>query len=325
MAEQLTQSQIDALLRKMSAGEVETEEEQKVKEYDFYSPKKFTKEQLKALDGLHENFSRVISSYFSGMLRTVCEVSVLQIEEQRYYEYNNALPDSALIGLLSLKPANKNYSEATLLMDMSTSVGFYLVERLLGGPGDTYNLTRDYTDIEIALLSNVFEKIASRLQDAWCNYIDVSTSLTSIETNSRLLQVFAPEDVVVIVMLSVKMGNLSGNLNICIPAENLEEMIDSFNIRYARTSKRQDPHKEELKRRIITEELMESDMDIRAILDVFPMSVQDIMQLQPEDVIPLNKNINGDIYITVDNTPWYSAKLGETKSKKSVKLNKILV
>ena len=122
MPEQLSQAQIDALLKK-----------QTIKEYDFKSPKKFTKEQLKAMDGLHETFSRLLSSYLSGILRIGCDVQDLQIDEERYYEYNNALPDTALIGIVGMDPEGEDYSEGTMIIDVSTTMGFYLVDRLLGG------------------------------------------------------------------------------------------------------------------------------------------------------------------------------------------------
>lgn len=175
MQEQLSQSQIDALLKKMaSGGEDVQEEKQKIKEYDFKSPKKFTKEQLKAMDGLYETFSRMLASFFSGLLRTVCEITVVQIEEQRYYEYNNALPDTALVGLVEMRPENKRYEGSTFILDMSTSVGFYLVDRVLGGPGSGFNLSRDYTDIEIAILTNIIDKITQRLQETWQNNLPIS-------------------------------------------------------------------------------------------------------------------------------------------------------
>lgn len=325
MPEQLTQSQIDALLKKMSSGEMSVENEKKIKEYDFNSPKKFTKEQLKTLDGLHETYSRLLSSFLSGQLRTVCEIEVLQIEEQRYYEYSNALPDSALIGLISLKPQDERYSEATLLMDISTSVGFYMVDRLLGGTGEANNLNRDYTDIEIAILTNVFQKITQRLQDAWANFIDVKAELSSIETNSRLLQVYSPEDIVVIVIMNLKIGGLTASLSICIPAESLEDMIDSFSPKFGRSSKKQDPLKEQQKKQVILDSLSESDLQIDAIFDSFTMELKDILQLQPEDVIPLNKSIEGDIQVKLGQLPWFTAKLGETKQKKAIKLNKPLI
>ena len=326
MPEQLSQSQIDALLKKMNSGEVDVQEEKrKIREYDFKSPKKFTKEQFKALDSLHETFSRMLSSYFSGLLRTVCEIDVLQIEEQRYYEYNNALPDTTLVGLVDMKPANRNYDDATLILDLSTSIGFYLIDRVLGGPGTGFNLDRDYTDIEIALLTNIMEKITQRIQDTWQANLEITAGLSGIETNARLLQVFAPEDVVVIVVLGIKLGNRAeGNLNICIPAEFLEQVMHTFSLRYARTSKRQDPSREEMKKRIILENVCDSNMEVRVIFDQFQLDLRDIMQLQPDDVISLSKRVDSEVLVTVDKVPWFTAKLGQTKKKKAIRLCNIV-
>ena len=325
MPEQLSQSQIDALLKKMaSGGEDVQEEKQKIKEYDFKSPKKFTKEQLKAMDGLYETFSRMLASFFSGLLRTVCEITVVQIEEQRYYEYNNALPDTALVGLVEMRPENKRYEGSTFILDMSTSVGFYLVDRVLGGPGSGFNLSRDYTDIEIAILTNIIDKITQRLQETWQNNLPISANLAEIQTNARLLQVFAPEDVVLIVILNVKLGQVEGNLNICMPAEFLESVMHTFSLRYARPAKHQDRDKEEQKKRIILENVCESDMEIRVIFDQFQLELQEIMQLQPDDVIPLAKRVDSDVLVTVDKIPWFTAKLGQTKKKKAMRLNDIL-
>jgi len=325
LPEQLSQSQIDALLKKMaSGGEDVQEEKQKIKEYDFKSPKKFTKEQLKAMDGLYETFSRMLASFFSGLLRTVCEITVVQIEEQRYYEYNNALPDTALVGLVEMRPENKRYEGSTFILDMSTSVGFYLVDRVLGGPGSGFNLSRDYTDIEIAILTNIIDKITQRLQETWQNNLPISANLAEIQTNARLLQVFAPEDVVLIVILNVKLGQVEGNLNICMPAEFLESVMHTFSLRYARPAKHQDRDKEEQKKRIILENVCESDMEIRVIFDQFQLELQEIMQLQPDDVIPLSKRVDSDVLVTVDKIPWFTAKLGQTKKKKAIRLNDIL-
>lgn len=322
MAEQLSQSQIDALLARFQSGDVPADSEpvQKVKEYDFKSPKKFTKEQLKTLDGVYENFCRMFSSYISGLVRTMCEVEILQIEEQRYYEYNNALPDSALIGMFSFLPREKKYSEANIIMDMSTAIGYYMVERLLGGSGSNYSPNRDFTDIEIDILNNVFEQTAGHLQEAWRHYVDVDTLFKNIETNARLIQVLAPEDIVVIVAMSIKIGNVSGNLSVCMPAENLEEMIDKFSSKYAKISKRLNPEIEEKRKQIIYDELNLTDLELKAVLGNVQMELRDILQLQVADIIVLNKKIDTDISITVDDVPWFNAKLGETKTQKLVKL-----
>lgn len=328
MPEILTQSQIDALLKGINSGEVNTEEqdknEKKVKEYDFYSPKKFTKEQLRTMDSLHENLSRLVSNYLSGVLRVFADVSVLQVEEQRYFEFNNALPDNALIGLLEVQPKIHNMNESTFMVDMSTNIGFFMIDRLLGGSGDGYALTRDFTEIEIAIITNIYQKLTSYIQDSWCDYIEVKCSLDSIETNPRLLQVYAPEDIVVIVVLSVKLRELEGTINICIPGMGLEEMLGDFTSKYTRINKKlSDENREALRKQVIEDTLYGSDLMVKAVFDQTQLELADIMRLRVNDVIPLSKHVNGNINLFVDDTPWFSGKLGATKNKKAVKITGI--
>lgn len=325
MPEQLSQAQIDALLKKMSSGEVAVEEKQTVKEYDFKSPKKFTKEQLKAMDGLHETFSRLLSSYLSGVLRIGCDVQVLQIDEERYYEYNNALPDTALIGIVGMNPEGEDYSEGTMIIDVSTTMGFYLVDRLLGGSGDDFNFTRDYTEIEMAIIRTIFKEIVGKLEDSWKNSVEVKMTLDSIETNSRLLQIFAPEDSVIIVVINIKAGKMNATMSICMPADNMEEIIDKFSMKYSKSNRRIDPAKEQMRKEVLLRGVCDTDLPIKATFDQFKMDLKDILQLQPSDIIPLNKKITDDIQVTLDGLPWFTAKLGETKKKKAIKLNKIIV
>jgi flagellar motor switch protein FliM len=324
VAENLSQSQIDDLLKKMQSGKkVEQEIEEpkvKVKEYDFSSPKKFTKDQLKSLSNLYETFSRVTASYFTGILRDICEVNVVQIEEQRYNEFNNALPDATLVAMLDFKPGESNYDETAMMLEFSTSFGFFVIERLMGANGEVYIPDRDYTEIELAILKTVLARVTAHLEETWRSYYTVSASLRSIETNGRMIQAFAPQDVVVIVTLEIVAGNFSCTSNICMPAENMDAVIASFSTKFARTAKHQDPEKEKVKKELVLDSLKQTELEIAAILDKCQMSFGDILQLQVNDVIALNKKIDSNICITVDGVPWYNARLGETKTKKAVKL-----
>lgn len=325
MPDILSQNQIDALLQSISSGNTDVEEdlkeEKKTKDYDFRSPKKFTKEQLRTMDSLHESLARLISSYFSGVLRTICEVDILQIEEQRYYEFNNALPDMTLIGLIDLKPKGVNLNESTLMMDVSQNICFYLVDRLLGGSGDGYAYSRDYTEIELAILHSVYNRITGYIQESWCDYIEVAAEMGSIETNPRLIQVYAPEDIVVLVVLKVKFKNLEGTISICIPAVGLEEMLGDFTSKYMRISKKMsDDNKDNMRKGIIKESIYESDLELKVIFDQTQLNLSDVMRLRVDDVIPLNKKTSSSVYLAVNDIRWFDASLGGVKNKKAVKV-----
>ena len=323
MAEALSQNQIDELLKQMQSGNASAgiDTSPKIKEYDFKSPKKFTKEQLKALDSLHENFSRGLSSYFTSILHNVCEVSVLQIEEQRYYEFSNALPENTLVAVMDLKSQDGKLMDTSFIMDVSASFSFMAIERLLGGNGKVIVPNRSFTEIEMALMEDVVQTMTRYLQEAWCNYIAVEASLSSIETNARLLQTYSPQEIVVIVALDVHLPDFKGAITICFPAEGLEGVVDSFKIWHSRSSNRQkDINKSDEQRANIMETIKQSDLEIGAVLDQFEMSLEDILRLQTQDVIALNKKIDDDIDVVIDGEPWYHAKLGKSKLKKSIKL-----
>ena len=326
MPEVLSQSQIDALLKGMSSGDIEVEpesNEKKIKDYDFYSPKKFTKEQLRNVDSIHENIARLFSSYFSGSMRISSDVNLLQVEEQRYYEFNNALPDTALIGLLTLTPADKNIGEFTMMLDTSSNLAFFMIDRLLGGVGSGANIMRDYTDIEIGIMSSIFQKFSGYMRDAWRDYVDANITLDTVETNPRLIQIYAPEDIVVIVSLEVKLMDTVGTINVCIPALGLEELMGSFVSKYARTSQKvSDEVIKELSKKVIQKAVYASDLTMDVVLDEVQMDLEDILRLQVDDIIKLEHPANGDVRILIDHHPWFSGKIGTFKSNKAVKITR---
>ncbi len=325
MPEVLNQSQIDALLNSINSGEsVEAEVgdgKDNIKDYDFTQPKKFTKEQLRTVDSIYENLSRLVASYFSGILRVFCDVTVLQVEEQRYYEYNNALPDTTLIGLVDLKPKNINLPESTLMMDMSNNVAYFIMDRLLGGPGSGSVLSRDFTDIELAIMQDIYYKIAGFMLDTWKDHLEVSGELASLETNPRLIQIYAPEDIVVIVVLKVKLRELEGTMSVCIPAMGLENYLSEFASKYSRG-----PHKmsnerlDNMRRDLIKDSLDDSELELKAVFDQTEMDVADALRLRRGDVIPLPKPLNGIVTLEVDGTPWFISQLGNSRSKKAIKV-----
>ncbi len=325
MAEVLSQSQIDALLNSIGSGNaVDLPEESTghvVKEYDFTSPKKFTREQLRTVDSLHENMGRLLASYFSGILRVFSDVSVMQVEEQRYYEYNNALPDTALIGLVDLKPANINLPESTLMLDMSNNLSFFFIDRLLGGAGGGSALTRDFTDIELAIMHDIYRRVSQYMVESWRDHMDISGELGSLKTNPRLIQVYAPEDIVVIAVLSVKLRDIEGTLSICIPAMGLEAYLSEFTSKYARMShKMTNERLDNMRKDLIQGHLYDSDLELRAVFDETTINVADALRLRPNDIIPLSKSLNGIIRVEVDKVPWFKAQLGFSRRQKAVKI-----
>ena len=198
-----------------------------------------------------------------------------------------------------------------------------MIDRVLGGTGDGYDIDREFTELEAAILESILSENATHMQTAWYDYVEVESVLSGLETNARMLQTLSPDEIVVIIILTITVGDIKGNINLCIPATGLGELINNFNSKYQKISKRKIPDEEEAKQSMLGS-ILDSDLEVKAILDCITLDVQDVMRLQVDDVISLDKAIDSDICITVDDVPWFDGRLGEMKNKKAIKLNHLI-
>lgn len=330
LADVLSQKQIDELLNSFNTQgskafeEIEEQNsEKKIKNYDFKTPKKFTKEQLKVIDSIFENYSRVLSSYLTGLMRLYCRVEVMQIEEQRYYEFNNALPDYVMMALVNMGIHDEDILETNCILQISNPITFTMIDRLMGGHGAFTEVNRDFTEIEMTLMSGVMEKMAQSLKGPWGQYIDLDPVMTATETNSRVMQSIPPDEVIILVTLEIEIKDVKNIMALCIPAMNLESIMSKFGDRWARTTKRQDPRKDMERREAIMNALKDSDIDIRAVLCDTKVDLYDILTLQVDDVIPLNTPITNNIQLKIGGSVWYDGKLGVMNNKKAIKIDNI--
>lgn len=330
MADVLSQSQIDALLNSFSAegakalDEIEEQaNEKKIKNYDFKMPKKFTKEQLKVIDGIFENYARVLSSYLTGLMRVYCKVEVLQIEEQLYYEFNNALPDYVMMAMINMGITDDDVLETNCIMELSNPITGTMMDRLMGGLGSYVESNRDFTEIEVGLMANVLNRMVGLLKEPWGTYIEINPKVTTIETNARVLQTISPDDVVIIVMLEVEIRDVKNTVSFCIPAINLESIMSKFGDRWSRTSKKLDPRKDNERKLSLMDAIKDSELKIDAILCDTELDLYDVLTLQPGDVIPLNMPIDNNVTVRIGGNLWFDGKLGIKNNKKAVKIDNI--
>ena len=286
MAEVLSQNQIDDLLKSFSTDgdkvieEIEHQnQEKKTKAYDFRMPKKFTKERLRVLDRIFENYSRLLSSYLTGLLRLYCKVNVLQIEEQRYREFSNALPEYVLMSIMDLGITDEDIDDTIMIMELSNPISFSMMDRLLGGNGSYVDINRDFTEIEIGLMSNIVEKMCQMQKESWGTFIDINPSVSSVETNVRVIQSIAPEDVIIMVILEVEIKNVKNTISICIPAMNLEQIMAKFHEKNSRSSKRFDPLKDNERKSEILYGIKDTPLDVKAVLCETQIDLQEIINL----------------------------------------------
>lgn len=327
MADVLTQAQIDEMLKSVAMGAepiVTKNEETAVKEYDFRAPKKFTKEQIKVLESIFENYARLLSSYLTGKLRLYSRVSLINIEEQRYSEFNNALPDYVVMGMVDLGIKNDEISETDVIIQVSNTITYTMIDRLLGGKGEYSDINRDFTEIEITIMTDVLKSFADMLKEPWLTHIDLEPRLIGIETNSRVVQTIGHEDTVIIVALEVEINNQKSIVSVCIPAINLDEIMSKFIPRYTGTRRKTDAVREQERRDSIMGGISVTDLVVKAVLGEINLDMYEVLTLQVNDVIPLDTKICENIVVKVGERPWCSGKLGTYNNKKAVMIENFI-
>ena len=241
----LSQSEIDKLLSALSDGTVSAEdvkadeEQKKIKMYDFKRPDKFAKDQIRTLFMLHESFSRLLNTYLSTHLRTLVNVEVASVEQLTYQEFVQSLANPSVISVLAVPPLKGN-----IIMVINTEIAFAFIDRVFGGEGKTGLKPRVLTEIEEVVVRRFIDTAMRQLQEAWSTVVEFSPTLEATESNPQFTQIVPPSDKVVIVTIQMKVGDVEGMMNICIPYLVLEPIMSKLTTTYwvaSSVSKDDDP------------------------------------------------------------------------------------
>ena len=327
MADALTQEQIDAMLNSAKSGEsieLVSELTGEIKDYDFRAPKKLTKERMKILDSIFDNYARSLSSYLTGLLRLYCKVSLVSIEEQKYFEFNNALPDYVMMGIVNLIINDEDVEDVTAIVQLSNSITYIMIDRLLGGKGEYTDSDRDFTEIEVSVMDSIIKSMANMFQEPWESYVDLTPKLNKIETNSRVISNVGYEDTMIIAVLDVNIGEIKTIISVCIPALELDGVMQKYTTFNVRGSKKSDTAREEERKESIKATLSQSLLNVTAVLGETNLDMLDVMNLQMGDIIPLGKSIDGNIVLNIGGNTWFDGKLGVFNSKKAIKIENVL-
>ena len=325
MSDVLSQTQIDMLLNSMKEGnsgaaKQEEKKEKEYKKYDFYSPKKFTRERLKILKGIHDNYCRIIVSQLNGILRMNCEIDVISVEEQRYHEFGNSLGENDVMVLLYMKLPDES-KNPPIVFHISQLLVTNMIDRMLGGEGDAEELPVEYTytDIELALYERLLGYFSGAIKDSWKNYINLSVESRRLEQSPSMFQEIGMDETIAIIMLEMKIPNASGYISVCIPGNLLTNIFSIMDKR--RNVENAYDNGIANGRDIIMEKLRNSALDMRVQLGTARLSFRDVYGLKVDDVIDLNKSKNSDVKVYVAGQPWFDAKLGVHKNSVAVKLD----
>lgn len=319
----MSQNEIDNLLNALSSGDVDLDEIQEVdnskkaKKYDFRNPQKISKEQLRTLEIIHENFGRYMQTFLTGYLRSPVKINILTVDQFAYSEFSNALTNPAFLSIIDCDPLN-----GQILIDISTNIVYTIIDRLLGGDGIAQQEIRSFTEIELSLLKNMMQKIVVELIEAWENVVDLKPVLDKIETNPQFAQIVPPNETIALITMNIEIGELEGMMNICVPHILLEPILDKLNTKFWFSTSTKTHSKEEKK--IIEKRILETSIPVIAELGSTHISVKDILNLYPGDVIRLRNNKKDAVSLKIGSNVKFIGEVGVVNKKMAVKIVEVV-
>jgi flagellar motor switch protein FliM len=323
MTEVLSQDEIDQLLTAISTGEVEGEEAlrkaetRKIKIYDFKRPDKFSKDQIRTLQMMHETFARLTTTSLSAQLRTIVHVHVASVDQLTYEEFLRSIPNPTTLAVINMDPL-----KGSSILEIDPSITFTVIDRLFGGPGEASKINRELTDIELSVIEGIIVRILGNLREAWSNVIDLRPRLGNIETNPQFAQIVPPSDMVVLITLETKVGDVEGMTNFCIPYLTIEPIITKLSAQYWYSSIRKGGTTENLA--ILKKRLETVFVELRAELGGMEVSVRDVLKLQKGDVIKLEKTkISADMELKIGNRKKFFVRPGVVGNRVAVQITSV--
>jgi len=321
LSEILSQAEIDELLSTLMAGDSAPEPEVsegppklKVKEYDFRTANRFPKEQMRTFHVIFETFSQLFSNRLSSVLRVSCECEVLSIEECSYSEFNNSLPAPVVLVVMEAPPMY-----GSIIVQMSPEFAYMLISRLFGGVTSGEN-SKQFTEIELALIERVFRQAIGVFDEAWDKVIELTTQIDRIETSSQFAQITAPNDPVAVIIINITMGEETGLMSICIPHTAIEPVSQQLNTRMWFSSGVHDRNDSEERVALLTGKLLRTPIPLTAYFSQTTATVSDIVNLQIGDVIKLEHGIDQPLTIRVHHIPKFRATIGTMGSKYALQI-----
>ncbi len=341
MADVLSQSQIDALLKSMASAPAEPEpakaaeqpkaaeakkqekvqkrEEKKYNKYDFYSPRKFTKEKIRLLKSIFENYARILTSQINGIFRTMTDITVLELRETRYYEYANSFHENDCMTLVDTYVKEKGKNNVPMMIFLTPGLTLTLVNHMLGGADTVVKVQEDYrySDVETALYRRIMEYIVHALGDGFSNYISADFKIQRVEENPTMVQEVGLDETVVIIVLNVDVSGLAAEkVRFCLPGTLLEHMFKIIDNR-KHLARGFAYENNEL---TIMEHLRTSEFTLTGQLSVVKLDISDLFHLKVGDVIDLNKPKTSPVKLFVGKQPWFTGKMGVYKKNIAIRI-----
>jgi flagellar motor switch protein FliM len=320
--EVLSQEEVESLLSAMdgrgvgaaAASGVSGRSGPKVAPYDFKRPERVGKEQMRALQTMHEGFGRNFGAALSALLRTIVEVKLTSVDQLTYSEFVFSLENPTCFNLVNAPPL-----EGQLILDINLSLLYPIIDRLLGGNSDqSPTIRRPLTEIELRLVGRITDLFLAEMKHAWENVLELELSVDRVESNPQLVQIVPPNEVVVLISFEITIGDVRGMANLCITFNSIERISQQLTSNSWVAYGRRPPTPQSIQQ--ISNQLAGSVVEVIVDLAETQIATSDLIGLQVGDIIATEKDVHLPLVLSVEGRPKFHAEAGVLKGRVAVQV-----
>lgn len=317
MADVLSQQEIDALLSALNSGEIQASDvnikQEKVKVYDFKRAMRYSKEQLRSITRIHENFTRLLTSYLSAQLRTFVQIEIDLVDQVTYHEFISSIPSKTILNVFGVKPM-----DGKMVLEVNPQVAYAVIERLLGGQGDPSARNGSLTEIETVLIQKMFARAFDMYNEVWKNIENIKAKWEAIESNPQFIQIASQNDTVIVIVLRTTIGEVTGTMTLCLPHLIVEPTLPKLSTQQwlSTMAKTNVPQQDKLKQNLDT-----VTVPLIAELGRATLPVSELLNLQIGDVIGIE---TGKLQVKAGNSTRFLGNPGLQKGHYAVQIEQVI-
>ena len=294
--------------------ETTTAERRNFKLYNFRRPDKFSKDHLRALQTIHENFARQLGLVMTAYLRMTVEIDVVSVDQLTYDEFIRTMPSPMTVSILEMEPL-----PGQTLLGLGYEVTSSIIDRMLGGPGNPTVKPRELTDIERSLIKRILDRALATLEESWRSVMNVVINSVGLEESYALIQVASAGEIVALITFEVNLGNRdSGLMSLCIPYPVLEGVIGQLSAQHI-FHRQQQINTPEQQDEVIAK-LSHAKMPIQVILGGTGLSLRELLALGVGDVVRLDRLASQDLLVCVNDKSKFYCRPGTLKNNLAVRI-----
>ncbi len=317
MAKILSQDEIDALLTTVTSGDLEAEagefEDERLRSvvaYDFKHPNRVSKDQIRTLENMHDNFAGHFGSALSTILRTIADVDLVSVDQITYSEFIMSLVSPSCTYTFSAPPL-----DGVCLVDFNPALTFSIIDRMFGGHGKIMETERELTGIERSVMATLVQRLYLELTKSWEHLVRIDIDQKSYENNPQFIQIVPPGETVVVISFQVKLFQATGLLTICYPYVSLEPIVTKLSAQnWIDATKKKNMDED---RAINSHNVKRVEANVAAVLLNSRIKMRDFLMLKVGDIVPSEKKIDMPIAITVNRRQKYTGRPGLSGKKRA--------